>query len=74
MLEGAGFGSCGARELAMTCEVTVASAAPRQPQSALNISRGARITLMALQARVPHRGVLVSPRPLYTPCTQYILL
>lgn len=54
----------------LTCDATVASAAPRHPQSAVNMSNGASSTLMKLQARVPQRGVFVSPSPLYTPCTQ----
>ena len=61
---------CQGAEVALTWDATVARAAPRQPQSAVNMSRGASTTLMALQARVPHRGVLVSPKPLYTPCSQ----
>ena len=59
---------CQGAEMALTWDATVARAAPRQPQSAVKMSRGASTTLMPLQARVPHRGVLVSPRPLYTPC------
>ncbi len=59
-----------AAEVALTWDATVARAAPRQPQSAVKISRGASTTLIPLQARVPQRGVLVSPNPLYTPCSR----
>ena len=58
---------CHICRVTLTWDATVAKAAPRQPQSTVKMSRGASITLMALHAKVPQRGVLVSPSPLYTP-------